>query len=313
MNPERTLLINVEAVTEKDVKVVKSMLSLLNSRMGHQWHVAGQQAASDMCLSYQQTGGKSRLLMQLNNANRESFSVDYPLRAMNLKTALESAASRLLEGLLTTAADVEIKPQRWEPDFILQILQRFTTAEDSIAAPFALVHGNRVVMTVLTQQRRCYIPPAQDSLQLLHSGQCKVVDLVADKAQLDVIETHAVLPIEQVMWQLAAHYHCGKLFSPLGAESLYQLSAWPDFGALPFNAQTVPLAARLMASPVTLQELQSFIDEQFSADDLVQFLNAMALMGLLMIKAPQAMVMNNVALAKPKDSIFKRIRTRLGL
>lgn len=122
-------------------------------------------------------------------------------------------------------------------------------------------------------------------------------------------------PAQYLIWQTGYHAGTGQLNPRLDPHGAYQLTAWPDFGVIRPDRQSLRMAALLGAAAYTRTQLASALGPAASLDCVNRFFNATHASGLLHLAKA-----GSDAHPKPAQSatsfvgaLVGRLRERLGL
>lgn len=122
-------------------------------------------------------------------------------------------------------------------------------------------------------------------------------------------------PAQHFIWHAGYHAGAGQLNPQLDPHGTYQLTAWPDFGVIRPDRQSLRMAALLGAGAYTRPQLASALGQAATLDCINRFFNATHASGLLhLAKAGgDAHHRPNPPATSFVGALVSRLRERLGL
>lgn len=297
MNRGSYLSLHLDRIPTKEITVLKSMLSLLNSRMKYQWQTSD---LAEHCLARMSYSDNKKIFTFSNNLRDQTLTLDYPLRAMKLMEALDQLGYEA-QGLAKPSP--KALKDKSAPSFIERLHYRVKQK-----AAFNICHRGELHMTVLPKEGLCYSYTNLSITSALDVKDFTIHPLV----NLSVLDEEKVTHnIDHILWQFAVMDGGSSLLRKISMNARLQLKTWPDFGVIDCKGQAIQLTARLVQTSMSLTELKELLDGDFDYQDLSILISALYLMGLLEIK--QSDTKSRTVSVKIKNSLMNRIRRTLGI
>lgn len=151
-------------------------------------------------------------------------------------------------------------------------------------------------------------------IQVIHSNEIEMVEFTTETMRTfsqRQIEEVWVLPVEILMWNLAARTSRGRL--PLGSslDEVYQLKNWPNFTRLEYTPCDIQIAAYWSKEPLSINQISQLLN--IDQEHIYTFYTAALAVGLFeKTKTPQQSVTNIPAKKPQRQPIITNILNTLA-
>lgn len=304
-----TCTLATTGLNEVDAAVLASMMGLLKDRTSKRWKLGAPKEADvllvgpepdDKVLANWKVSGKAWVAVMRSHDARPptEHTLPLPFRLFPLLTLLQE-----LEQLPNVAASEAASHARdaargqW----------RFANALHNVR--LATAHGLwQRAGKVYLRDDACAFAADEASLDALHRGAWNAADFEESVAQPP--SDCQLRPVEELTW-FVGWWADGKHLAPwLSEHAHHQLRQWPDFGCLNGSQVQLRLASLLVASAWTVDALVQ--TRGFEREQVIRFMNAATLSGLLIESAPAPVPVSPKA-GGFLSKLLTNFRARLGL
>lgn len=237
------------------------------------------------------------------------YYLDKPLRGrglLNLLTAIDTGLTR---------GDAAREPARQAPAVPVAPTATSSGTEMALDIIAALGHDQAVLFElpdgtrfIVDRAKSLCIPLSelQDLAVLQDLTPSQITSRPIDNEELSgLIDGYPALPLDRFLWSCALSCSRDRLLAALNASKGFNLSHWPDFGAVPHTYEHIRIASFLSNKGGSIDDIVSEVGAE--RHHVASCLNAAALSGTLTSGAPAKGARGGSSTGATVLSVFRRI------